>query len=391
MREHWIENELTRLAGQCRERTLRDFTPQTDGSLLDNQGRRLLNFSSNDYLGFAHHPEIIRAAVESHQQYGAGATASRLVCGNHKLYSEFEQQLAEFKRYPASLLFGSGFLANIGTISSLVGPGDQVIADKLSHASILDGVKLSGAQLVRFRHNDPEHCRYRLAQCPPKGRRLVVTESVFSMDGDCAPIRELAELCEREGAMFMVDEAHATGVFGENGRGLVHALGLQSHTTVSMGTLSKSFGACGGFIACSALLKRYVINTARSFIYTTGLPPGVLGAARKAISLLEQHPGLGAQLLAAADRLRTLLTAAGLDTGASESQIIPVLVGDGKKTVALSQRILDAGILAIAIRPPTVPQGAARLRLSVSLVHSPPDIEKAAGVIIQCAKQERLL
>ena len=183
--EHWMENELAQLCGQCRERTLRDVTPQADGSLLDNQGRRLLNFSSNDYLGFAHHPEIIQAAADSIRQYGAGATASRLVCGNHRLYAEFERQLAEFKRYPASLVFGSGFLANIGTIPSLVGPGDRVIADKLSHASILDGVKLSGAQLVRFRHNDPEHCRYRLEQCPPEGRRLVVTESVFSMDGDC--------------------------------------------------------------------------------------------------------------------------------------------------------------------------------------------------------------
>ena len=391
MAEDWIEKELAALAEKHCERTLRIFSPQPGGMVLDGQGRRLLNFSSNDYLGFAGHPDILKAAAESAERGGAGATASRLICGTSELCQRVEDHVAGFKRYPAALIFGSGFLANIGTISSLVGPGDHVIADRLSHASILDGIRLSGARLHRFHHNDPEHCKARVAECPAGGRRLVITESVFSMDGDCAPLRDLADICEQQGALFMVDEAHATGVFGDGGRGLAHACGVTERVTVSMGTFSKALGSYGGFIACSSAMKRWVVNKARSFIYTTALPPAVLGASEKALSLLEQNPGMGAALLAKAHKFRTLLAQAGLNTGESQSQITPVIVGKTEKAVALSQRILQEGVLAVAIRPPTVPEGKARLRLSVSLAHADRDIERAAEVIISCARQEGLL
>ena len=241
-------------------------------------GRRLLNFSSNDYLDFANHPDLKEKAIEYTRRYGTGSTASRLVTGTLTIHQELENRLAAFKDYPEVLLFGSGYLANTGVIPALVGRSDYIVADKLVHASIIDGILLSRANFYRFDHNDVSDLNRRLEKIPSDSRILIITESIFSMDGDRAPLEEIAKLAEKYEALFMVDEAHAGGIFGENGAGLVNALGLQDRVDISMFTLSKALGAYGGAIACGETMKKYLINTCRSFIYSTAPPPSVLGS-----------------------------------------------------------------------------------------------------------------
>ena len=290
--------------------------------------------------------------------------------------------IAALKGYPEALLFGSGFLANTGVITALAGRSDHVFADKLAHASIIDGIVLSRANLKRFHHNDADHLKTLLGQCPAGGRKLVVTESVFSMDGDIALLPEITSLAVEQGAMVMVDEAHATGVFGPRGSGLIREHGLEERVNVSMGTLSKALGGYGGFIACSPALRELLVNRARSFIYTTGLPPSVVGSALGALAVVEKADNPGVELLRRAAIFRRRLQQAGLDTLNSQSQIIPVLIGENARTLAVAQRLKSKGILTVAIRPPTVPEGTARLRLSVTLDHTDNDLEWAAEEII---------
>jgi 8-amino-7-oxononanoate synthase len=270
----------------------------------------------------------------------------------------------------------------------LAGRDDVIFADKLVHASMIDACKLSGAKLVRFAHNDIQALENRLEQFPDIGnRRLVITESVFSMDGDIAPLAEIAALSEKYSAMLMVDEAHSSGTFGPHGAGLVRKQGLENSVTVSMGTLSKAFAGYGGFVACSEKLRNLLVNSARAFIYTTAPPPAVIGAALGIMDVLAASPNLGHVLQANAAYFRSLLHDAGLDTMQSQSQIIPILIGDNAKAVAISQRLRGQGIIASAIRPPTVPAGTARLRLSITLAHHVDDLERAAELIIQAVKE----
>jgi 8-amino-7-oxononanoate synthase len=368
-REQWIEEELETLRQAQRFR--RAAVPPPG----------LLNFSSNDYLDLAHHPDVIAAAERTLRAAGAGATASRLVSGTLPLHEELEARLARLKGYPAALLFGSGYLANLGILGALVGRGDTVFADRLAHASLMDAAVLSRAALCRFRHNDPQHLDELLQKASGAGRKLVVTESVFSMDGDLAPLPELAAVAQQHGALLLVDEAHATGVCGPGGSGLIREHKLEAAVNLSMGTLSKALGGYGGFVACSAAMRALLVNRARAFIYTTAPPPAAVGAALGALDVLEKNPGWGAELLRRAAAFRGRLRAAGLDVMQSASQIIPVQVGANARALALAEELRAAGLLAIAIRPPTVPEGTARLRLSVTRAHSEGDLVRAAEII----------
>lgn len=386
MRESWMQPILDEARASGLERTARVY-PEAGGKIVID-GKEVLNFSSNDYLDLAHHRHVMDCSREALDQYGIGSTASRLVTGTLPIHEELEARIARKKGYPAALVFGSGYMANAGTIPVLVGRDDLIFADKLVHASMIDACKLSGARLVRFAHNDAGALEKRLEQSDASnGRKLIITESVFSMDGDIAPLAEIAALAEKHGAMVMVDEAHASGTFGPEGAGLIRELGLEHSVTVSMGTMSKAMAGYGGFVACSSNLRALLVNSARAFIYTTAPPPAVMGAALGIMDVLDSSPRLGSILQANADYFRSLLHAAGLDTMQSQSQIIPILMGDNEKAVAVSQKLREAGIIAAAIRPPTVPAGSARLRISVTLAHHVDDLERAAKLIIGAIKK----
>jgi 8-amino-7-oxononanoate synthase len=387
--EGWISKRLSELSKHHLDRHLYIY-PEAGGKIR-MEGRTYLNFSSNDYLNLARHPAVVAKAAEALRVAGCGATASRLVTGTLTWHDELEQRLARYKGYPCALLFGSGFLANVGTIPALIGRNDHVFTDKLVHASIVDAIMLSRAGLYRFRHNDVEQLEQLLKKSKTSGRRLIVTESLFSMDGDLSPLQDIADVAQRHGAMVMVDEAHATGVFGPNGSGLVRGWGLEPLINIALGTLSKAFGAYGGFVACSKSMRAFLINHARAFIYSTALPPPVVGAAMGALQVIERGSDLGVQLLNNAAGFRNRLKDAGLDTLNSASQIVPIMVGENGKAVAISRKLRDQGIIGVAIRPPSVPQGTARIRLSVTLAHTREDLEHAARVIIATAQGEGLL
>ncbi len=387
--EAWISERLCNLSKSHLDRHLQIY-PEAGGKIRIGD-RTYLNFSSNDYLNLARHPDVVAKAAEALRIVGCGATASRLVTGTLAWHDELEQKLASYKGYPCALLFGSGFLANVGTIPALMGKNDHLFADKLVHASIVDAITLSRAKLYRFRHNDVEHLEQLLRKNATSGRRLIVTESIFSMDGDLAPLKDIAHVAQRHGAMFMVDEAHATGVFGPKGSGLVRELGLEPLVNIALGTLSKAFGGYGGFVTCSKSVRAFLINHARSFIYSTALPPPVVAAALGALQVIEGSRDLGAQLVNNASAFRNRLEEAGLNTGNSASQIIPIMVGKNSKALAISQKLREHGIIGVAIRPPTVPRGTARIRLSVTLAHRREDLEYVAQVIIAIAQGEGLL
>ena len=296
--DSWATHELDELreAGLLRTRTEHD--PSSGGGL---------NLASNDYLGLAQHPDVIAAARTAQERVGSGATASPLICGYAPVHAELERRLAEFKGYPAALVFTSGYAANVGILSALLSRNDTVFADRLAHASLLDGIRLSGAHLVRFRHNDPAHLRELLASAPPGGARMIVTESVFSMDGDLAPLADIADGADEFGATLMVDEAHATGLYGPRGAGRVSELHLSGRVPLCMGTLSKALGSAGGYVACSEPLRDLLVNRARSYIYSTALPPAAAGGALGALALLDANPGWGSEARRRADLFRAAL------------------------------------------------------------------------------------
>ena len=387
--EDWIAAELQQFRDQGLERQIREY-PEIGGKIRIGD-RVLLNFSSNDYLALARNPEVVAAAESALRRWGAGSGASRLVTGTLPCHVDLENRLAACKGYPSALVFGSGYLANLGIIPALVGRGDWLVADRLAHASIMDAAILSRAILHRFQHNDTEHLEAILQKKPADVKCLVVTESVFSMDGDIAPLPEIAGVVAHHGAMLMADEAHATGIFGPAGSGLVREWRLEDQVCLAMGTLSKALGSYGGFVACSEIMRHFLLNRARSLIFSTSLPPAVIGAALGSLSYIERHPALGASLLERAARFREKLQAAGFQTGKSISQIIPLLVGDNQKALGFSKRLKEHGILAVAIRPPTVPAGTARLRLSVTLDHSLEDLDRALTILIQDARKEGVL
>lgn len=336
-------------------------------------GRRALLLCSNNYLGLANHPAVREAATKAAVDYGAGAGASRLISGSMRLHRELEEQLAAFKGTDAALLFNSGYHANVGTITTLVGNGDSVFSDELNHASIIDGCRLSGACIHVYRHNDVEHLDALLAGTVAR-RRLIVTESVFSMDGDRAPLMAICDLAERYNTMVMVDEAHATGVVGPEGRGAVAAEGLQHRVAVQMGTLGKALGTFGAFVAGSRAVTDWLLNTARSFVYTTALPPPVVAAAAAALQIACTDAERRQRLHDNAEYLRSAFEQLGLRVGARGTHILPVLISDSERTVRISERLLSEGVFVQGIRPPTVPAGTARLRVTPMSTHKADDL-----------------
>lgn len=376
----WVREELElRQADGLRRRE--DLLRPGPGGWRDAEGRTFLNFSTNDYLGLSRHPEIMAAASRAALEYGAGAGASRLVTGTRPVHVELEQAVARLKGYPAARVFGSGMMVATGVIPALFDGSCEVFADRLSHACLLDGCLLSGARLRRFRHNDAEHLGQLLANAEPDSRKLVVTESVFSMDGDVAPLSDIASVSTAAGADLMVDEAHATGVWGPGGAGFVSELGLQAQVSLSMGTFSKALGSQGGFICCSELYADWFIHAARTYIFTTAPAPAVAGASLAAVQLLQREPGLGQAVRQSADRLRLRLTELGFHIGASRTQIIPVHVGDNEAALRIARSLRSRDILAPAIRPPTVPEGTARIRLGVCLDHSQEDLDRLVAAL----------
>jgi 8-amino-7-oxononanoate synthase len=349
-------------------RTLHPIDARSEGRLL-RSGKVLLDFSSNDYLALSTHPTMKEAGQRAIEALGTGATASRLLSGDLELHHELERRTAHFKGKPAALVLNSGYQANVGIISVLCQKGDLVLCDRLCHASILDGIRLSHAGFHRFIHNDMNHLERLLQKTQAQsGHRMVITESVFSMDGDRAPLKQIVELKERYGFSLYVDEAHATGVFGDHGAGVVEQEGITDQVDFIMGTFSKALGSFGAYVACSQLDKTYLINACRSFIYSTALPPAVIASNIAALKIIETEPERRTTLLRNAEQFRTALKAKGLEV-LGESQIIPVVTGETTRTLKVSQALQDSGCWVLPIRAPTVPAGSARLRFTVTHWH----------------------
>ena len=340
-------------------------------------GHSVIQLCSNDYLGLAAHPAVTRAAADAALEYGAGAGSARLIVGTSAPHAALERELARWKQTEAALVLSSGYHANTGVLPVLAGADDGIFSDELNHASLIDGCRLSRAAVRVYRHADAEHLDRLLRDAAGFRRRLIVTETVFGMDGDIAPLEDLVALARRHDAWIVVDEAHSTGVFGQNGGGLVSQLGLTEAVDVQIGTLSKALGSLGGYVAGSAALVDWVVNAARTFIYTTALPPAAVAAARAAIAVLSAEPERRDRVWSHAAWLRERLTEIGFRLGPGRSPILPVLIGDADRAVRLSDALLARGVLVPAIRPPTVPDGTARLRVAPMATHTADDLAGA--------------
>ena len=374
--EHWLKSELDQLHQAGLWRSLRSVTTAPTGHVLLD-GRDVILLGSNNYLGLSVHPIVTKAAATAARKYGTGASASRLMSGNCDLYTELESKIAEVKETEAALVFGSGYLANIGTIPVLAGDGDLILSDALNHASLIDGCRLSHATKQIYQHCDIEHLESLLTQSTKFRRRLIVTDGVFSMDGDIAPLPEICELADRYDAMVMVDDAHSFGVLGEKGGGTVEHFGLENRGVIQMGTLSKAVGGLGGYVAGSADLIDFLVNRARSFIFTTGLPPATLAGASAALDVIYSTPELRQRLSSNVLLLKNALLEKGFQLLPSETQILPLILGAADVASRFAEVLLSHGVYAPAIRPPTVPEGTSRLRLSVIASHTPEDLEIA--------------
>jgi 8-amino-7-oxononanoate synthase len=376
---------LSSMEKQGLRRSLR-VVESSRGTLITIAGRELVNFSSNDYLGLASHPEIASAMAEAAQRWGAGSTASRLICGTSAEHAALEEEIAAAKGTEASLVFSTGVAAATGTIPALVGRGDVVILDKLAHACLIDGVHASGAKMRVFPHNDlaklESHLKW-ARETHPKGRHLIVTESVFSMDGDLAPLREIVELKDRHGAILFLDEAHAVGVRGRGAQGLAGELGLAERIEIQMGTLGKALGVSGGYIAGSRPLIDFLINRARSFIFSTAPSPAIAAASRASLRIVQSPEG---------DALRTRLQenlsllAGAMKAKLPPSAIMPLILGGEERALSEAARLQEAGFFVPAIRYPTVPRKTARLRITLSAAQSHEQIRRLAEAIQENAK-----
>ncbi|MBI4792242.1 MAG: 8-amino-7-oxononanoate synthase [Deltaproteobacteria bacterium] len=363
-------NSRDRLAALKQKNELRQLTPVkrlASGQLLmqDHAGRPLLDFSSNDYLALSGHAELIEQSRRFLDKAGCGAGAARLMSGDLAMYHLLEAETAQLKGREAALLFGSGYMANCGVIPALMGRHDVIFADRLNHASIYDGCSLSNAKIVRFRHNDMNHLEELLRRQRGKAGALIVVESLYSMDGDRCPLRDIVALKEKYNCLLMVDEAHATGLFGRRGGGIIEEEGVTDRVDIAMGTFGKALGSYGAYVAADRPMIDLLINRARTFIYSTGLPPAVIGASLAAIRIVRQQPELRHDLFARVDFFKAALRDNGL-TDLGPSQIVPILIGDSGRAVRIAQLLRDQGVYATAVRPPTVPRGTARLRFSIT-------------------------
>ena len=372
----FIATELAEIKRRGLYRQLRQVDGEQGPTILLD-GREVLNFSSNNYLGLANHPALQTAAKEALERYGCGSGASRLISGNMTLHLELEESIAKLKGTESALVFNSGFQANVGILSTLVGEGDVLFSDALNHASLIDGCRLSRAKVVVYPHCNLTHLEAALKKAPQKARKLIVTETVFSMDGDIAPMEEIVDLAERHGAMIMVDEAHATGVFGPNGAGIVAEMGLRERVLIQMGTLGKALGGFGAYVAGKRNLRELLINRCRSFIFTTAPPPVMMAMAITAIDLLEKEPERRFTLWRNSQFLRNELKDLGFSLGKSSSQILPLMIGDAQDCMSFSECLLAKGVYAQGIRPPTVQPGSARLRITPMATHTDEHLKQA--------------
>ena len=372
----WLDAECADLEQTGLRRHLRTVMNAPTGT-INLDGRDVVLLGSNNYLGLSTHPKVIDAAVEATRTFGIGASGSRLISGNSKLYTILEANLAKAKGTEAALVFSSGYAANTSTIPVLAGEGDLILSDALNHASIIDGCRLSRATKQVYPHCDVEHLRALLSESAGFRRRLIVTDGVFSMDGDIAPLPDICDLAAEHNAMVLVDDAHGFGVLGEDGSGTVAHFGLEGKGIIQMGTLSKSVGALGGYIAGTRPLIELLINRARGFIFTTGLPPATLAAANAALDIMRSTPELRQRLFSHAKHLKTALIDLGYTLLPSETQILPVILGSPQRTTNVAEALIAEGVFAPAIRPPAVPPGTSRLRLTVMATHTEAEIQKA--------------
>jgi 8-amino-7-oxononanoate synthase len=374
MNPSFLEQDLLELESKSMRRSLRTVqSAQSRAVVID--GKTVLNFCSNNYLGLADDERIKRATIDAVSQHGFGAGASRLICGNTSAHILLEEKIARLKKTESALVFSSGYMANTGIIPALYDREDVILSDRLNHASIIDGILLSRATLKRYAHNDMQVLEEELKASGGFKKRLIVTDTVFSMDGDRANLKVIVDLARRYDAWVMVDEAHGFGVLGENGAGLVEEEGLNDQVAIQMGTLSKAVGCFGAYVAGSKALCEYLINHSRSFIYTTAMPASCAAAASEAIDIIVGEPERRAKVLANAQYLRQGLQALGFDTMHSTTPIIPILLKDSARALKVSQRLFEQGIFVQAIRPPTVPVNTARLRVTVMATHTRQDLD----------------
>jgi glycine C-acetyltransferase len=360
-------------------------------------GKQVINLASNNYLGLANHPKLIEAALAATRTFGVGSGAVRTIAGTMRIHMELEEKIAQFKNVEACVVFQSGFTANAGTVSSILGKGDFILSDELNHASIIDGARLSGAKIKVFRHKDADHCEELLKEVEnEQGRKLVITDGVFSMDGDIGPVDKLARLAEKYGAIMMVDDAHASGVLGRNGRGSVDHFGMHGKVDVQVGTLSKAIGALGGYVCGSRDLIDYLYHRARPFLFSTSHPPAVAATCIAAFDILESEPERIERLWTNARYLQGELKRMGFNTGgittpATETPITPVILGDGRVTMDFSRALFEEGVMGTGIAFPTVPEGKARIRLMPTSEHTQGQLDQALETFERVAKRMGIL
>ncbi|RCW46624.1 glycine C-acetyltransferase [Halanaerobium sp. MA284_MarDTE_T2] len=360
------------------------------GAWLEINGEEVLNFSSNNYLGLANHKEIVKAAQDALNKFGIGPGAVRSIAGTMTLHNELEKKLAEFKKTEAVLTFQSGFNANLAVIPALVGREDTIISDELNHASIIDGTRLSGAEVKVYNHVDMKSLE-EVLQSDCKGRKLIVTDGVFSMDGDIAPLADIVELGKKYNALVMVDDAHGEGVLGSHGRGIVDHFNLHGEVDIEVGTFSKAIGTVGGCVAGSKVLKEYLKQQGRPFLFSSAVTPPDIAATIKAVEILQRDDKLVSKLWENGDKFKEKLKEAGFDVGHSETPITPVMIGDAKTAQELSDRLFEEKIFAQSIGYPTVPKGKARIRVMISAVHSSDDLEYAVEKFKKVGKEMDLI
>ena len=382
----FLLDELEQLRQQGLFRPLRVLGSAQDTEVVVD-GKHVLNLSSNNYLGLTTHPRLKAAMIEATEQWGAGSGAVRTIAGTMTVHEELERRLAAFKHTQASLVFQSGFTANLGVLQSLVREGDVIISDELNHASIIDGIRLSKAERSIFKHRDMDDLERHLEKHRDKRVKLVVTDGVFSMDGDIAPLAAIVERAERFQALVMVDDAHASGVLGENGRGSVNHFGLDGRVDLQMGTLSKAMGVLGGYVAAAQAVRDFLIHRARPFLFSTSHPPGVAAACIAAIDVLKAEPERIERLWKNTARFKEGLKRIGFETGASETPITPVIVGKGSVAMEFSDRLFKLGVFAQGLGYPTVPEGRARIRTIVTGVHTEQQLDRALEAFARAGKE----
>jgi glycine C-acetyltransferase/8-amino-7-oxononanoate synthase len=385
-----FEDNLAQLDARHLLRRLR-LTESAPGPVVTIEGRPVILMAANDYLGLATHPALKQAAIDAVVRFGVGSGASRLISGTLPPHADLETALARFKGAEASLVFGSGYLANIGLIPALAETGDLILADRLCHASLIDGCRLSGANFRVFRHRDLAHLEQLLSRRKARRLTLIVTDGVFSMDGDLAPLPDLIALAERHDARLLVDDAHGTGVMGNTGRGTLEHFGVESRLPFQMGTLSKALGGSGAYVAGPSTLIQYLVNHARSFIYTTAPPPAAAAAARAALDVIRNEPERRTRLWTNRQRWVEGLVGLGYRIADTASPIVPVLIGQADQALRLAERLLQLGVFAPAIRPPTVPEGTSRIRMTLSSEHRPEHLDQALAAFRQAGQELRLI